>query len=93
MTRVRVHTGKAGADMEDSSLSDLSKLMSENSGGWIDIFQPEEGPTRDFLQQKMGFHRLAVDDCFEEPASRNFVYINHKFTTFKARDADRELDT
>ena len=93
MTRVRVHTGKPGADMEDSTLAELPDIMSENSGGWVDIFQPDEESTRDFLQQKMGFHHLAVDDCFEEPASRNFVYDNHKFTTFKARDADRDLDT
>jgi magnesium transporter len=67
--------------------------MSNNNGGWIDIFQPKEEETREFLQGKMMFHHLAVDDCFEEPASRNFVYGDHKFTTFKARDADRELDT
>ena len=93
MTRVRVHTGKPGVDMEDSTLAELPKIIAENPGGWVDIFQPDEESTRDFLQQKMGFHHLAVDDCFEEPASRNFVYENHKFTTFKARDADRELDT
>ena len=93
MTRVRIHTGEVGAEMEDSDLDDLSRHMKKNSCGWIDIFQPEEEPAREFLEGKMGFHHLAVDDCFEEPASRVFVYDNHKFTTFKARDADRELDT
>ncbi len=93
MTRVRVHTGKPGADMEDSTLAELPDIMSKHPGGWVDIFQPDEESTREFLQQKMEFHHLAIDDCFEEPASRNFVYDNHKFTTFKARDADRDLDT
>ena len=93
MTRVRVHTGEVNAEMEDTSLADLPSYMSENSYGWIDIFQPEEATTRKFLDGKMKFHHLAVDDCFEEPASRVFVYDTHKFTTFKARDADRELDT
>ncbi|MBO57892.1 MAG: hypothetical protein CMA77_02725 [Euryarchaeota archaeon] len=93
MTRVRVHTGEINADMEDTSLADLPSFMSNNSCGWIDIFQPEEESTREFLDSQMNFHHLAVDDCFEEPASRVFVYDTHKFTTFKARDADRELDT
>lgn len=93
MTRVRVHTGEVGADMVDTNLSELPSLMQEHKSGWIDIFQPDEEPTRNFLLDTMGFHHLAVDDCFEEPASRHYVYDNHKFTTFKARDADRELDT
>jgi magnesium transporter len=79
--------------MEDTSLDELSTIMADNSCGWIDIFQPEEDVTREFLEGEMNFHHLAVDDCFEEPASRVFVYDVHKFTTFKARDADRELDT
>ncbi len=93
MTRVRVHTGEVNAEMEDTSLDELSTIMADNSCGWIDIFQPEEDATREFLEGEMNFHHLAVDDCFEEPASRVFVYDGHKFTTFKARDADRELDT
>ena len=93
MTRVRVHTGEVNAEMEDTSLDELSTVMVDNSCGWIDIFQPEEEETREFLGSELSFHHLAVDDCFEEPASRVFVYDTHKFATFKARDADRELDT
>ena len=93
MTRVRIHTGEVGAEMEDVDYTDLPSRISAESGGWIDIFQPEEETARAFLQDEMGFHHLAVEDCFEEPGSGSFVYENHKFVTFKARDADRELDT
>ncbi len=93
MTKVRVHTAEVGVEMVDTTLAELPAFMAGHDGGWIDIYQPEESEARDFLQLQMKFHHLAVDDCFEEPTARNYVYYNHKFVSFKARDADRELDT
>jgi len=93
MTKVRLHVHGGDKSGTEVTFEELSAAMAEVTSGWIDIYQPEEGSARTFLEKGMGFFHLAVDDCFEEPGSRGFVYEDHKFIAFKARDQDRELDT
>ena len=93
MTKVRLHIHSGDRAGTELSFDELPAAMAEVSGGWIDIFQPVEDSARPFLEKGMGFFHLAVDDCFAEPVSGGFVYEDHKFFAFKARDQDRELDT
>jgi magnesium transporter len=93
MTKVRLHIHGGEKGGSEVTFDELSAAMAEISGGWIDIHRPEEDSCRPFLEGEMGFFHLAVDDCFAEPVSGGFVYDDHKFFAFKARDQDRDLDT
>ena len=92
MVTIQLHTRDGERKGSEIAISELSDAMSASDSGWVDIRYPDED-VRAWLQNEMHFHHLAVDDCFAEPVSKAYVYDEHKFVTFAARDADHELDT
>ena len=83
-------TGKAGE--KTLQIEQLAKSLQSINSGWLDILNPGEAE-KQFLLDELGFHPLAVEDCFADPVDRAEHYDNHRFVVLKARDADSELDT
>ena len=83
-------TGKAGE--KTLQIEELAKSLKGINSGWLDIRNPGEAE-KQFMRDDLGFHPLAVEDCFADPVDRAEHYDNHRFVVLKARDADSELDT
>jgi len=83
-------TGKAGE--KTLQIEELAKSLKGINSGWLDILNPGEAE-KQFMLDDLGFHPLAVEDCFADPVDRAEHYDNHRFVVLKARDADSELDT
>ncbi len=83
-------TGKAGE--KTLQIEQLAKSLQSINSGWLDILNPGEAE-KQFMLDELGFHPLAVEDCFADPVDRAEHYDNHRFVVLKARDADSELDT
>ena len=106
MVTIRVYTSASAG--EGGNLVDLDQLEQMVRGlrnAWIDMMFDvvgSEGPAaeemfseeRNFLLETMGFHPLAVEDCFVEQVSRAERFENHRFVVMRARELDEsELDT
>lgn len=93
MSTIRLLTAapeKAGDDR--LPLEELEARLEGADSAWVDMFDPGE-PEREFLLKTLGFHPLAVDDCFADAVTRAEDYDDHRFVVLRARDADSELDT
>ncbi|HJM44334.1 MAG TPA: magnesium transporter CorA family protein [Candidatus Poseidoniaceae archaeon] len=99
MASIRVYTSvDASLGGKKVQLEELDEMIAELKQAWIDIrlineTEEETQEIRRFLLDKMKFHSLAVEDCFDIPVSRAERFENHRFVAFKARDQDKKLDT
>ncbi|OIR12567.1 MAG: magnesium and cobalt transport protein CorA [Marine Group III euryarchaeote CG-Bathy2] len=93
MSTIRLLTAASGKAGEQTlPLDELGTELEGVQSGWLDILQPGDD-AKEFLLETMGFHPLAVEDCFADPVDRAEHYEDHRFVVLRARDADSELDT
>lgn len=93
MSTIRLLTAASGKAGEQTlSLDELGGELEGVQSGWLDIMEPGDD-TKEYLLETMGFHPLAVEDCFADPVDRAEHYEGHRFVVLRARDADSELDT
>ena len=93
MSTIRLLTAASGKAGEQTlPLDELATELEGVQSGWLDIMQPGDAE-KGFLLDTMGFHPLAVEDCFADPVDRAEHYEDHRFVVLRARDADSELDT
>jgi len=50
-------------------LEELEARLAGADSAWVDMLNPGE-PEREFLLETLGFHPLAVEDCFDDAVTR-----------------------
>jgi len=93
MATLRIFNNEvASAGGQILQLEEVEGYLTQSDNVWLDILSPGEDE-KEFLLDKMGFHPLAVEDCFSDPVVNAESFEDHKFIIARARDADSELDT